>query len=92
MTAEQIAELRQKHYNAAIVGLRQAHSDLVAIRVKPDWRLPMHKPHGFASNMSVKFLKTDEHLVARGHRWQGKENLVRSLNCRNSTRQPLCPS
>jgi ferredoxin--NADP+ reductase len=49
MTDEQIAELRQKHYNAAIVGLRQAHSDLMTIRVKPDFRLPSHKPGQYST-------------------------------------------
>ena len=48
MTAE-IAELRQKHYNAAVVALRPAHSDLIKIRIKPDYRLPRHKPGQYST-------------------------------------------
>src|SRR5262249_13728476 len=44
MTPEEIAALRQKHYNATVVGLRQAHSDLIAIRIRPDFLRPPHKP------------------------------------------------
>jgi len=49
MTAEQSAELRHEHYNATIVGLRQAHADLAAIRIKPDFRLPPHKPGQYST-------------------------------------------
>jgi ferredoxin--NADP+ reductase len=43
MTPEQIAELRRTRYNATVVAIRKAHDDLMAIRVRPDFPLPMHK-------------------------------------------------
>src|SRR5262245_30267299 len=44
MTADEIAALRQKHYNATVADLRFAHSDLMVVRVRPDYALPPHKP------------------------------------------------
>ncbi len=44
MTPEQIAELRQSKYNATIVGLRKPNSELMLLRVKPDFVLPTHQP------------------------------------------------
>lgn len=44
MTPEQIAELRQKRYNATVVYLRKHHSDLMVLRVKPDAPRQTHKP------------------------------------------------
>jgi len=49
MTAEQIADLRQKNYNATVVGIRWAHSDLMVIRIKPDFALPVHKPGQYST-------------------------------------------
>jgi ferredoxin--NADP+ reductase len=49
MTSEEMAALRQKHYNATIVHLRRAHSDLIAIRVRPDFRRPVHEPGQYSS-------------------------------------------
>lgn len=49
MTPEQIAELRQKKYNATVVRLRKAHSDLMTLRVRPDFPLPMHQPGQYTS-------------------------------------------
>ncbi len=49
MTPEQIAELRRKHYNATVAWLRKAHSDLMAIRIRPDWKLPKHEPGQYTS-------------------------------------------
>jgi ferredoxin--NADP+ reductase len=43
MTSEELTELRRKHYNATIVGLRRIHSDLLTIRVRPDYPIPAHK-------------------------------------------------
>ena len=34
MTADEIAELRQKNYNTTLVSLRRAHSDLIVMRVR----------------------------------------------------------
>jgi ferredoxin--NADP+ reductase len=42
MTPEHVAELRQKRYNATITGIEQAHSDLVRLRVRPDFPLQAH--------------------------------------------------
>jgi len=44
MTPEQIVDLRQKHYNASVVALTKAHSDLMILRVRPDFVRPKHKP------------------------------------------------
>jgi ferredoxin--NADP+ reductase len=49
MTPEQIAELRQKRYNATVAGLHKAHSDLMMLRVHPDFPLPPHKPGQYTS-------------------------------------------
>jgi ferredoxin/flavodoxin---NADP+ reductase len=49
MTPEQIAQLRQKNYNATIVGIRRAHSDLIVIRIKPDFAVPVHKPGQYST-------------------------------------------
>ena len=48
MTPEQIAELR-KRYNATVVGLRKANPDLMCIRIKPDFPMPIHKPGQYTS-------------------------------------------
>jgi ferredoxin--NADP+ reductase len=44
MTPEQIAELRRQKYNATVVGLVKAHTDLAIMRVRPDFTRPAHKP------------------------------------------------
>ena len=44
MTPDQIADLRKKHYNATVVGLRKSNSDLMIIRVRSDFPRPTHKP------------------------------------------------
>jgi ferredoxin/flavodoxin---NADP+ reductase len=49
MTPEEIQELRRQRYNATVVGMRHAHSDLMALRVRPDFRLPVHKPGQYTS-------------------------------------------
>ena len=49
MTPEQIAELRQKKYNATVVRLVKAHSDLMIVRIKPDYPRPIHKPGQYTS-------------------------------------------
>jgi ferredoxin--NADP+ reductase len=47
MTPEQIAELRRQKYNATVHLLRKLHSDLLIMRVRPDFPLPSHKPGQF---------------------------------------------
>src|SRR5687768_17306289 len=49
MTPEQIAELRQKKYNATVLGLTKTHSDLMLLRVRPDFPRPQHKPGQYTS-------------------------------------------
>ncbi|HEV3084325.1 MAG TPA: ferredoxin--NADP reductase [Gemmataceae bacterium] len=49
MSPEQIAELRRTRYNATVVGLRRAHSDLMILRLRPDFPLPRHKPGQYST-------------------------------------------
>jgi ferredoxin--NADP+ reductase len=49
MTPELLAELRQKHYNATVVGLRKTHSDLMILRVRPDKPRQQHLPGQYTS-------------------------------------------
>ncbi len=44
MTPEEITELRQKRYNATVAHLHKVHSDLMVMRVKPDFPRPAHLP------------------------------------------------
>jgi ferredoxin--NADP+ reductase len=44
MSPEQIADLRRQRYNATVVHLEKLHSDLMVIRVRPDFPRPAHKP------------------------------------------------
>lgn len=43
MRPEEIAELREKKYNATLVGLRRIHSDLAVMRIRPDFTIHPHK-------------------------------------------------
>jgi ferredoxin--NADP+ reductase len=49
LTPDQISELRQKRYNATIVRLRRAHSDLLMMRVRSDFPRPVHQPGQYSS-------------------------------------------
>jgi ferredoxin/flavodoxin---NADP+ reductase len=44
MTPEQIADLRRQKYNATLTRLVKVHSDLLIMRVRPDYQLHPHKP------------------------------------------------
>jgi ferredoxin--NADP+ reductase len=44
MTPEEIAEHRQKRYNGTVVYLHKVHSDLMVMRVRPDFPRPSHLP------------------------------------------------
>lgn len=44
MTAEEIADLRQRRYNATAVYLHLINPDLMILRVKPDFPRPAHQP------------------------------------------------
>jgi len=49
MTPAESAALRQKHYNATVVSLRKANSDLMILRVRPDFPVPVHKPGQYST-------------------------------------------
>lgn len=44
MTADQIDELRRTKYNATVLRLLKVHSDLLIMRVRPDFARPAHRP------------------------------------------------
>jgi ferredoxin--NADP+ reductase len=44
MTPEEVAELRSRRYNGTVVYLRKIHSDLMVMRVKPDFPRQQHEP------------------------------------------------
>lgn len=44
MNPAEIAELRSRRYNATVVYLKKIHSDLIILRVKPDFPRPEHQP------------------------------------------------
>ena len=44
MSPEEIAALRERRYNATVVYLEKVHSDLMVMRVKPDFPRPVHQP------------------------------------------------
>jgi ferredoxin--NADP+ reductase len=49
MSPEQIVELRRMRYNATVVWLHKPHSDLLIMRVRPDFPLPQHKPGQYST-------------------------------------------
>jgi ferredoxin--NADP+ reductase len=49
MTVQEIADLRQKLYNATIVKMRLANPDLMIVRIRPDFPLPIHKPGQYST-------------------------------------------
>lgn len=49
MTSEEIAELRQRRYNGTVTFLQKIHSDLMVVRVKPDFPRPPHQPGQYCS-------------------------------------------
>jgi ferredoxin--NADP+ reductase len=49
MTAEQVQELRQRLYNPTLVWLREPHPELRVLRVRPDFRLPPHRPGQYST-------------------------------------------
>ena len=49
MTPEEIAEHRQRRYNGTVAYLHNVHSDLMVMRVKPDFPRPPHKPGQYCS-------------------------------------------
>jgi ferredoxin--NADP+ reductase len=70
MIPEEVAELRQKRYNATVVGLKKLHSDLMILRVRPDFPRPVHKP-GQYSTLGLGFWEPrcpgcDEEILVPG--------------------------
>jgi ferredoxin--NADP+ reductase len=49
MTPDEIAHLRQARYNATVVYLNKVHSDLMVLRVRPDFPRPPHAPGQYCS-------------------------------------------
>jgi ferredoxin--NADP+ reductase len=49
MTPEEVAELRQRKYNATVLAAHKFHPDLMTLRVKPDFHRPPHKPGQYCS-------------------------------------------
>jgi ferredoxin--NADP+ reductase len=49
MTTEGNASLRQQHYNATVAGIRRANEDLMTLRIRPDFPVPVHKPGQYST-------------------------------------------
>jgi ferredoxin--NADP+ reductase len=49
MTPDEIASLRQQHYNATVAAIRRANEDLMMLRIRPDFRIPPHKPGQYST-------------------------------------------
>jgi ferredoxin--NADP+ reductase len=49
MTAEQVAALRQRYYNATVLRLHKVNPELMILRVRPDFPLPDHKPGQYST-------------------------------------------
>lgn len=49
MLPEQITELRNKRYNGTVTYLKKVHSDLMILRIKPDFPRPNHLPGQYCS-------------------------------------------
>jgi ferredoxin--NADP+ reductase len=49
MDVERITELRKERYNATVVWLRKTHSDLMIVRIRPDFALPPHQPGQYST-------------------------------------------
>jgi ferredoxin--NADP+ reductase len=49
MTADEIAELRAKHYNATITSLKFSNPDLMIVRVRPDAGVHPHRPGQYST-------------------------------------------
>jgi len=49
MTPDEIAELRKKHYNASVAGLRLANPELMIVRIQPDAGVAPHRPGQYST-------------------------------------------
>jgi ferredoxin/flavodoxin---NADP+ reductase len=73
MTADELAQLRSTRYNATVVSLTKIHSDLMIVRVKPDFARPSHRAGQYCTlglayaeprveGCQVEDLKPDDHV------------------------------
>jgi ferredoxin/flavodoxin---NADP+ reductase len=44
LTPAECTALRQKHYNATVVALQRPHEELMVVRIRPDFPVPLHTP------------------------------------------------
>src|SRR5947207_3248432 len=49
MTLDEITEHRRRRYNATVTYLRKVHSELMIVRVNPDFPKPAHRAGQYAS-------------------------------------------
>jgi len=49
MSPDEIADLRDKHYNANLIQLKLVNEDLMVARIRPDFRVPVHKPGQYST-------------------------------------------
>jgi ferredoxin/flavodoxin---NADP+ reductase len=49
MSPEESAALRKQHYNAAVAWLKKPNSDLMIVRIRPDFAVPPHKPGQYST-------------------------------------------
>ena len=70
MLPEEIAEARQKRYNGTVAHLRKPYSDLMVIRVKPDFVRPPHRAGQYCSlglgNWEPRFPGAQEETLKPG--------------------------
>ncbi len=57
MTAEEIADLRGKRYNATVVSLKLLNPDLIVMRVEPDFPRPSHHAGQYCT-LDLGYLET----------------------------------
>jgi ferredoxin--NADP+ reductase len=70
MTPQEIVDLRQRLYNATIVKLHLANPDLMIVRIRPDFPLPIHKPGQYSTlgmgYWEPRFLGTQDEQLKPG--------------------------
>lgn len=49
LTPQALADLRRQRYNATVAKLQKVHSDLMVLRVRPDFPRPVHKPGQYST-------------------------------------------
>jgi ferredoxin/flavodoxin---NADP+ reductase len=67
---DQISELRQKRYNGTVAYLKKVHSDLMVLRIKPDFNRPVHVPGQYCTlglgNWEPRFPGCQEEILKEG--------------------------